>query len=156
MQKKKRCLVSPRPHGKKQTKKVKKGKTVFFFFENLFSHVAQGSGRIAFFVFLFLPSYSLKNKTRAPLSPPPETTFLLTFRAFSFFLSLLKLFSKENIHALRDGERVVDALGVDLGALEPALVADGNVGDVQVAAGDRGGDEVVAGKCLFFGRKKRK
>jgi hypothetical protein len=44
---------------------------------------------------------------------------------------------------LDDDEGVEDALGILLGALEPTLVANHNVADVQLAAVDRCGDEMV-------------
>ena len=73
------------------------------------------------------------------------------YSTFSDFISShLSSYDPKKRGSLRDGERVVDALGVDLGALEPALVADRDVGDVEVAAGDSGGDEVVAGERERF------
>ena len=67
-----------------------------------------------------------------------------SFSISSFLCHLPQKNWRSKKESSSDGERVVDALSVDLGALEPALVADGDVGDVEVAAGDRGGDEVVA------------
>lgn len=138
-------LSSPRPEKEKERKRC-------FLFENLFSFsplwgLARSREEKASAP---LCSYSL---ARASLNTGleklvPQSTFRDRFLSPLCFLRSVSLyFPQKRLRwktRLGDGERVVDALGIDLGALEPALVADGDVGDVQVAAGDGGGDEVVA------------
>ena len=52
---------------------------------------------------------------------------------------------------LCDGERVLQAQGRGLGALEPPLVADLHLQDVQVAAAHGGSDELVASSLIAVG-----
>ena len=152
-----------RPLKKKiNSKKKETKKNVFFFFRLKISlllklrgqggdsHVQGGCKPDAFLWVLTLSHRGRLSSSTLALCKHTHT-HAHPYSTFSDFISShLSSYDPKKRGSLRDGERVVDALGVDLGALEPALVADRDVGDVEVAAGDSGGDEVVAGERERF------